>query len=60
MYLSIFINIFPLAPSGSFFSTYLGVLLFLPLSIINYYKIHTKNDAKKYKIKSTHSFFDTK
>ncbi len=47
MYLSIFINIFPLAPSGSFFSTYLGVLLFLPLSIINYYKIDTKNDAKK-------------
>ena len=38
MYLSIFINIFPLAPSGSLFSTYLGTLLFLPLAIINYFQ----------------------
>ena len=37
LYLSIFINMFPLAPSGSFFSSYLGILLFLPLSILNYY-----------------------
>ena len=38
MYLSIFINIFPLAPSGSVFSTYLGTLLFLPIAIINYFQ----------------------
>jgi len=47
MYLSIFINIFPFAPSGSFFSSYLGVLLFLPFSILNYFERLLNQDEKK-------------